>query len=130
MLPALLDLTSVMPCQRRLAFLGGPIFLGSTEMSQTVIQNQDVSGPDAVRENLSRILDNLGGGTPIPTSSVNEETTLCSIAFHLVIQCNRTGRDVFEQESKLRYGYRMPASPGERCRVDNKTLLAVLAELL
>jgi hypothetical protein len=99
-------------------------------MSQTVIQNQDVSGSDAVRENLPGILDNLGGENPIPTGSVNEETTLCSIAFHLVIQCNRTGRDVFELESKLRYGYRMPTSPGEGCRVDNKTLLAVLAELL
>lgn len=112
------------------SFSRRPDILGSTEMSQTATQNQDVSGPDAVRENLSGILDNLGGGNPIPTGSVNEETTLCSIAFHLVIQCNRTGRDVFELEGKLRYGYRMPASPGEGCRVDNKTLLAVLAELL
>ncbi|KAL4739799.1 hypothetical protein BDV11DRAFT_169713 [Aspergillus similis] len=107
-----------------------PEILGSAEISQTVIHNQDASRPDVERENLPGILDNLGGENPIPAGSVNEETTLCSIAFHLVIQCNRTGRDVFELESKLRYGYRLPASPDEGCRVDNKTLLAVLAELL
>lgn len=61
---------------------------------------------------------------------MNSETTLCSIAFHLVIQCNRIGKDLLELETKLRYGYRMPAIPGEGCRVDNKTLLAVLAELV
>ncbi|KAL4819348.1 hypothetical protein BDW67DRAFT_182295 [Aspergillus spinulosporus] len=102
-----------------------PKTLESIEMSQTVTQNQYAIRPDAERENLPGILEK-----PIPTGSVNEETTLCSIAFHLLIQCNRTGRDVFELESKLRYGYRVPASPGEGCRVDNKTLLAVLAELL
>lgn len=68
--------------------------------------------------------------TDSTAGSVNNETTLCSIAFHLVVQCNKSGKDVLELETKLRYGYKMPALPGEGCRVDNRTLLAVLAELV
>ncbi|KAL4751577.1 hypothetical protein BDW72DRAFT_212653 [Aspergillus terricola var. indicus] len=63
-----------------------PEIVGSAEVSQTVIQNHDVSGPNAERENLSSILDNLGRDTLIPTGLLNGKTTLCSIAFHLVIQ--------------------------------------------
>ncbi|KAL6237710.1 flavoprotein-like protein [Aspergillus navahoensis] len=110
-----------------------PEILDSEEMPQAAISIQDDSGSGAelaTIESLPGILGGLGGENPISTGPVNDETTLCSIAFHLVIQCNRAGRDVFELESKLRYGYRMPATPGEGCRVDNKTLLAVLAELL
>lgn len=68
--------------------------------------------------------------TDSTAGSVNNETTLCSIAFHLVVQCNRAGKDVLELETKLRYGYKLPAVAGEGCRVDNRTLLAVLAELV
>ncbi|KAL4990967.1 hypothetical protein BDW68DRAFT_153047 [Aspergillus falconensis] len=110
-----------------------PGILESAEMPHALIQNQDISRSGAElasMENLPDILESLGRENQISTGSENDGTTLCSIAFHRVIQCNRAGRDVFELESKLRYGYRTPVMPGEGCRVDNKTLLAVLAELL
>ncbi|KAL2812894.1 hypothetical protein BDW59DRAFT_155093 [Aspergillus cavernicola] len=103
----------------------------SMEMAPNMIQSQAVSDTGFnITEDLAGIILNLGGENLSATSSVNSETTLCSIAFQLIIQCNRTGKDVLDLETKLRYGYRMPAVPGDGCRVDNKSLLAVLAELV
>ncbi|KAL1958500.1 hypothetical protein VTO42DRAFT_4364 [Malbranchea cinnamomea] len=84
-----------------------------------------------ITEDLAAIIDSLDGEkTRGRSSAVDEQTTLCSVAFRLIVQCNHKGMDVLELETKLRYGYRMPANPGDPCRVDNKTLLAVLAELI
>ncbi|KAL2802997.1 flavoprotein-like protein [Aspergillus granulosus] len=84
----------------------------------------------SIPEDLAGVLHTLGGEASQSANSVNSETTLCSVAFNLIIQCNRTGKNVLELETRLRYAYKMPTSPGEGCRVDNETLLAVLAELV
>lgn len=84
----------------------------------------------SIREDLAGTVQNMDRVTGSTAGSVDSETTLCSIAFHLIVQCNRAGRNVLELETRLRGGYRTPALPGEGCRVDNRTLLAVLAELV
>lgn len=104
-----------------------------TEQAANGFQGQALSNFDGhltIPEDLAGVVQNMDGVTGSITGSVNNETTLCSIAFHLIVQCNRAGKDVLELETKLRCGYRMPAFPGQGCRVDNTTLLAVLAELV
>ncbi|KAL2836030.1 hypothetical protein BJX68DRAFT_43172 [Aspergillus pseudodeflectus] len=106
--------------------------LGANETSLDILQSQPLTWNSELLmvEDPAGILHTLYGETSRSANSVNGGTTLCSVAFHLIIQCNRTGKDVLELETKLRYGYKMPAGPGEGCRVDNGTLLAVLAELV
>ncbi|KAL4996653.1 hypothetical protein BDV10DRAFT_171567, partial [Aspergillus recurvatus] len=106
--------------------------LAANEISLDILQSQPPIWDTelVMTKGPAGMLHTLDGETSRPANSVNGETTLCSVAFHLIIQCNRTGKDVLELETKLRYGYKMPAGPGEGCRVDNVTLLAVLAELV
>ncbi|KAI9036915.1 uncharacterized protein KD926_001159 [Aspergillus affinis] len=117
--PDVLDLSYSAPTQ------------GTNEISLDILQSQPPIWDTELimTEDPAGILHTLGGETSRPANSVNGETTLCSVAFHLIIQCRRTGKGVLELETKLRHGYKMPAGPGEGCRVDNGTLLAVLAEL-
>ncbi|OJI99733.1 hypothetical protein ASPVEDRAFT_523957 [Aspergillus versicolor CBS 583.65] len=119
--------------------LSGDSFQLNLPWSLPTEQGQNQSQPQAtatfnagltITEDLAGVVQNMGGVTGSTVGLVNNETTLCSIAFHLIVQCNRAGKDVLELETKLRYGYRMPALPGEGCRVDNRTLLTVLAELV
>ncbi|KAL2859915.1 bZIP transcription factor [Aspergillus lucknowensis] len=106
--------------------------LGANETSLDILQSQPLTWNSELlmAEDPAGVLHTLDGETSRSANSVNSETTLCSVAFHLIIQCNRTDKDVLELETKLRHGYKMPAGPGEGCRVDNVTLLAVLAELV
>jgi hypothetical protein len=106
--------------------------LGANEISLNINQRQPPTWDTELimTEVPAGILHALDEEASRPANSVNGETTLCSVAFNLIIQCNRTGKDVLELETKLRYGYKMPAGPGEGCRVDNGTLLAVLCELV
>lgn len=118
--PDALDLSYSAPTQ-----WPNEISLGMLQSQHTIWDTEFIKTEDP-----ASILHTLGGETSRLANSVNSETTLCSVAFHLIIQCNRTGKDVLEFETKLRYGYKMPAGPGEGCRVDNETLLAVLTELV
>ncbi|CEL07341.1 hypothetical protein ASPCAL10500 [Aspergillus calidoustus] len=118
--------------------LFGALDLDSTRTPQSVdlplnmVHNQVIQPNTGLTmtEDLVGVISRLDGEIPDPNNSVNSETTLCSVAFHLIIQCNRTGKDVLQIETRLRTGYKMPTCPGEGCRVDNMILLGVLAELV
>jgi hypothetical protein len=118
--------------------LFGALDLDSTRTPQSVglplnmVHNQVIQPKTGLTmtEDLAGVISRLDGEIPDPNNSVNSETTLCSVAFHLIIQCNRTGKDVLQIEIRLRTGYKMPTCPGEGCRVDNMILLGVLAELV
>lgn len=56
-------------------------------------------------------------------------TTACSIAFSMIFQHNARGYTTAELESKLVSGYREGLTINESCRVLNKVLFAVLAEI-
>ncbi|KAH8688901.1 hypothetical protein GQ44DRAFT_765631 [Phaeosphaeriaceae sp. PMI808] len=65
----------------------------------------------------------------IPAEDVSDTTTLCSSAFSLVLKNNPKGYSAADLDLKLRVGYRCGATPSEGCRVDNKILFNVLAEI-
>ena len=56
-------------------------------------------------------------------------TTACPIAFGIVLQNNARGYSVSKLESKLLAGYQIAEEAGENCRILNKVLFAVLAEI-
>ncbi|KAH7120886.1 hypothetical protein B0J11DRAFT_51280 [Dendryphion nanum] len=58
-----------------------------------------------------------------------DKTTLCSLAFSLILKNNVRGYSTADIDLKLRVGYRDAATPFEGCRVDNKVLFTVLAEI-
>ena len=60
----------------------------------------------------------------------SDNTTLCSLAFSLIMNNNRKGYDVAEIDLRLRAGYRYGSAPSDGCRVDNKILFSVLADIL
>lgn len=61
---------------------------------------------------------------------VSDTTTLCSWAFSLVLKSNLKGYSAADLDLKLRAGYKHGATPTEGCRIDNKILLNVLAEIM
>jgi hypothetical protein len=63
------------------------------------------------------------------TSEKSENTTLCSIAFSMIMKNNRKGYDAAELDLKLRAGYRNCIMWSDGCRIENKTLFKVLAEI-
>ncbi|KAF2789969.1 hypothetical protein K505DRAFT_312216, partial [Melanomma pulvis-pyrius CBS 109.77] len=65
----------------------------------------------------------------IPAEDVSDTTTLCSSAFSLVLKNNLKGYSAADLDLKLRVGYRYGAASSEGCRVDNKILINVLAEI-
>ena len=65
----------------------------------------------------------------VTAEDVSDTTTLCSWAFALVLKSNLKGYSAADLDIKLRVGYRNGATPTEACRVDNKVLLNVLAEI-
>jgi hypothetical protein len=65
----------------------------------------------------------------VTLENVSETTSLCSWAFSLVLRNNAKGYSATDLDLKLRAGYRFGALPTEGCRVDNRTLLKVLAEV-
>lgn len=56
-------------------------------------------------------------------------TTACSIALSMVIQHNKRGLSTTELESRLKAGYRSAEVSNEDCRILNKVLFSVLAEI-
>lgn len=73
--------------------------------------------------------DGLIAEVPVNSAS-SENTTLCSLAFSLIMNNNRKGYDVAELDLRLRAGYRYEEASSEGCRVENKILFSVLAEIL
>ena len=59
-----------------------------------------------------------------------EDTTLCSVAFTMVMTINRKGYNAEELDLKLRAGYSNGQTIFEGCRFNNKILLDVLAEIM
>jgi hypothetical protein len=59
-----------------------------------------------------------------------EDTTLCSVAISLVLKSNRKGYSAADLDLKLRSGYRYLPATSEGCRIDNRTLLQVLTEIV
>jgi hypothetical protein len=66
----------------------------------------------------------------IPAEGTSDTTTLCSLAFPLVLKNNLKGYSAADLDLRLRVGYRLGAAPLEGCRIDNKILFTVLAEIL
>jgi hypothetical protein len=66
--------------------------------------------------------------TTLPTSDSNT-TTLCTVAFSLVLESNRKGYSATDLDLKLRAGYRFSTTPLEGCRVDNHVFMDVLAQI-
>ncbi|KAF1938245.1 hypothetical protein EJ02DRAFT_29059 [Clathrospora elynae] len=86
----------------------------------------------AIGSSISPIADDLVMETSsksMVTGGRSPTTTLCSAAFSLVLENNRKGYNAHDLDLKLRGGYRFSATPLEGCRVDNNTLLGVLAEI-
>jgi hypothetical protein len=96
----------------------------------------DASGPfqSPVLSPISPIAAQAAGNTTAteaverPTSE--ENTTLCSVACSLVMMSNRKGYTVTDLDVKLRVGYRYDQATSEGCRIENRVLLSVLAEIL
>jgi hypothetical protein len=65
----------------------------------------------------------------MPAEDVSDTTTLCSLAFSLVLKNNLKGYSAADLDLKLRVGYICGATPSEGCRVENKILINVLAEI-
>ena len=65
----------------------------------------------------------------VTLENVSETTSLCSWAFSLVLRNNAKGYSAADLDLKLRAGYKFGALPAEGCRIDNKILLKVLAEV-
>jgi hypothetical protein len=68
-------------------------------------------------------------GSSLPLENETENTTLCTLAFSLVMKNNRKGYMAADLDLKLRAGYRCSSMTSEGCRVDNKVLFSVLAEI-
>ncbi|KAF2432492.1 hypothetical protein EJ08DRAFT_585236 [Tothia fuscella] len=58
-----------------------------------------------------------------------QETTLCSLAFSLVMANNQKAYCPHDMESKLQAGYQDGFAAFEGCRIRNKVLFGVLAEI-
>lgn len=59
----------------------------------------------------------------------SDRTTACSIALSMVIQHNKQGLSTTELDFRLRAGYRSAEVSNEDCRILNKVLFSVLAEI-
>lgn len=66
----------------------------------------------------------------VTADDVSDTTTLCSWAFSLVLKSNLKGYSAADLDFKLRAGYKHGVTPTEGCRIDNKVLLNVLAEIM
>ncbi|KAF2229315.1 hypothetical protein EV356DRAFT_456047, partial [Viridothelium virens] len=65
-----------------------------------------------------------------PRTNTADTTTLCSLAFSLIFMNNSKGYSIADLELKLRKGYKHGATSSEGCRIDNKVLFSVLAEIV
>ena len=60
---------------------------------------------------------------------VLQDTTLCSGAFQLVVECNGRNVDILAIDQSMCHGYRNGRTPHEGCRIDNWVLLALLVDI-
>lgn len=67
--------------------------------------------------------------TTKPSGNDNKRTTLCSLAFRLVAQCNKRGVDLQVIHIWMQHGFQLAMSSNEGCRVDNEVLLDVLTQI-
>jgi hypothetical protein len=108
--------------------VGAPI--DSSNYSGNIEPTWYMDGPSPMisitnqRENHVTMME--GSNTPLK----EEDTTLCSVAFSLVMTSNRKGYSTAELDLKLRTGYRYEYAKFEGCRIDNRTLIRVLTEIL
>ncbi|KAL4926369.1 uncharacterized protein BDV17DRAFT_293588 [Aspergillus undulatus] len=58
-----------------------------------------------------------------------QDTTVCAVALEMVMKCNKRGLTILDLDMRLRRGYRSALFQWEGCRVDNRVLFAVLAEI-
>ena len=68
-------------------------------------------------------------GSDSSTHTTSNTTTLCSVAYAIIMKNNVKGYSPVDIDLKLRVRYQYGASSDESCRVDNKTLFSVLAEV-
>lgn len=61
--------------------------------------------------------------------TTEEQTTLCSVAYEMVMKHNKKQYNEAELNIKLCKGFRSAQTPLEGCRVENKILFSVLAEI-
>lgn len=59
----------------------------------------------------------------------NKRTTLCSLAFRLVAQCNKRGVDLQVIHIWMQHGFQLAMASNEGCRVDNQVLLDILTQI-
>lgn len=59
----------------------------------------------------------------------DEDTTLCSLAYRWVVQCNNRNVDLQIISGWMQNGFQPGRNPMEGCRINNQILLAVLTEL-
>lgn len=62
-------------------------------------------------------------------NDITKNTTLCSLAYRLVSQCNRQGLDLHVLHIRMQHGFQQGMTPNEGCRVDNQVLLGILTEI-
>ncbi|EUC40115.1 hypothetical protein COCMIDRAFT_9942 [Bipolaris oryzae ATCC 44560] len=90
--------------------------------------------PDINTERLGQLtMDTLVTEAPsnaITVEHISDTTTLCSWALSLVLRSNMKGYSTADLELMLRVGYRYGATPTEDCRINNKVLLGVLANII
>jgi hypothetical protein len=66
----------------------------------------------------------------VPETSISSEsTTLCSVAFSLVMSNNRKGYNSTDLDVKLSSGYIYNTAASGGCRIQNNILFSVLAEI-
>lgn len=70
-----------------------------------------------------------GGQVEEVLGHTDEDTTLCSLAYRWVIQCNSRNVDLQVISGWMQHGFQLGRDPMEGCRINNQILLAVLTEL-
>ncbi|KAF2009469.1 hypothetical protein BU24DRAFT_467844 [Aaosphaeria arxii CBS 175.79] len=85
-----------------------------------------------VADSIQSTMNTLGAEASslvISTEDISNTTTLCSSAFSLVLKNNLKGYSIADLDLKLRVGYKFCALSPQHCRIDNKILISVLAEI-
>jgi hypothetical protein len=104
--------------------LGSPSYFGDIESTWHAHGPSPMTSIVAQGENALNTVE----GSKIPWKE--EDTTLCSVAFSLIMSSNKKGYSTADLDLKLRVGYRYEHATFEGCRIDNRTLLRVLTEIV
>ncbi|KAJ8603968.1 hypothetical protein MRB53_041987 [Persea americana] len=86
-------------------------------------------GTHSVQRSPSGCVDACGSTPGDASSTSDEDTTACAIAFSVIYQNNMRGYTLAELESRLHDGYRWGDGAQSGCRVVNRVLFQVLAEI-